>query len=44
MAKDHETLKQSLKKEYVGYRFLDAEVKFNTVTAAFYIYARMTRD
>ena len=44
MAKDHETLKQSLEKEYVGYRFLDAEVKFNTVTAAFYIYARMTRD
>lgn len=44
MAKDHETLKQSLEKEYAGYRFLDAEVKFNTVTAAFYIYARMTRD
>ena len=44
MAKDHETLKQELEKEYKGYRVLDAEVRWNGVTAAFYIYARMIRD
>lgn len=44
MAKDFEELKANMEKAYEGYRFLDAEVKYNGVTAAFYIYARMIRD
>lgn len=44
MAKNHTELKQNLEKTYAGYRFLDAEVKYNKVTAAFYIYARMCRN
>lgn len=44
MAKDFEELKINMEKAYEGYRFLDAEVKYNGVTAAFYIYARMIRD
>lgn len=44
MAKDFEVLKENMEKAYKGYRFLDAEVKHNGVTAAFYIYARMIRD
>lgn len=44
MAKDHEALKQSIEQKYKNYRLLDAEVRYNKVTAAFYIYARMVRD
>ena len=45
MAHDYETLKsRKWKKAYPGYKFLDAEVKYNGVTAAFYIYARMVRN
>lgn len=44
MAHDHETLKTEMEKAYQGYKFLDAEVKYNGVTAAFYIYARMVRN
>lgn len=44
MVKDHETLKGEMEKAYPGYKFLDAEVKYNGVTAAFYIYARMVRN
>ena len=44
MAKDFEVLKENMEKAYKGYRFLDAEVKHNGVTAEFYIYARMIRD
>ena len=35
---------QEMEKAYPGYKFLDAEVKYNGVTAAFYIYARMVRN
>lgn len=44
MAGDHETLKAELIKAYPGYKFLDAEVKYNGINAAFYIYARMVRN
>ena len=44
MAHDYETLKAEMEKAYPGYKFLDAEVKYNGVTAAFYIYARMVRN
>lgn len=44
MAKRYDVLKEEMEKAYPGYRFLDAEVKYNGVTAAFYIYARMIRD
>lgn len=44
MVKDYEELKEQMEKVYEGYRFLDAEVKYNGVTAAFYIYARMVRN
>lgn len=44
MARDYEVLKERMEKAYSGYKFLDAEVKFNGVTAAFYIYARMVRN
>ena len=44
MAKNYEVLKQNIEKEYVKYRMLDAEVRYNKITAAFYIYARMVRD
>ena len=44
MARDHEILREMMEKAYKGYTFRDAEVKFNSVTAAFYIYARMTRN
>lgn len=44
MANDYETLKAEMEKAYSGYKFLDAEVKYNGVTAAFYIYARMVRN
>ncbi len=44
MARDHEILKAAMEKAYPGYRFLDAEVMYNGIAAAFYIYARMVRD
>jgi hypothetical protein len=44
MAKDHTVLETELAKEYPGYKFLDAEVKYNGINAAFYIYARMVRN
>ncbi|BFK26975.1 MAG: hypothetical protein E6124_04265 [Blautia producta] len=44
MAKNYETLKAEMEKAYSGYKFLDAEVKYNGVNAAFYIYARMVRN
>lgn len=44
MVRDHEKLKAEMEKAYPGYRFLDAEVQYNGVTAAFYIYARMMRN
>ncbi len=44
MAKNYEQLKHELEKKYEGYKFLDAEVKYNGITAAFYIYARMVRN
>lgn len=44
MAKNYEDLKSEMEKAYPGFKFLDAEVKHNGVTAAFYIYARMVRN
>ena len=44
MAKDNEVLKEQLEKAYPGFRYLDAEVKYNGINAAFYIYARMVRN
>lgn len=44
MARDHEELKAQMEKAYPGYKFMDAEVRYNTVTAAFYIYARLVRN
>ena len=44
MVKDHEEMKTELEKAYPGYKYLDDEVKYNGVTAAFYIYARMVRN
>ncbi|MCH5340074.1 MAG: hypothetical protein J1E01_01275 [Acetatifactor sp.] len=44
MAKSYEDLKAEMEKAYPGFKFLDAEVKHNGVTAAFYIYARMVRN
>ena len=43
MAFDPELLKAEMEKAYTGFRFLDAEVKFNVVNAAFYIYVRMVK-
>lgn len=44
MARDYEVLKAGMEKAYPGFKFLDAEVQHNGVTAAFYIYARMVRN
>ncbi len=44
MAKDHTVLETELIKAYPGYKFLDAEVRYNGINAAFYIYARMVRN
>ena len=44
MAKDNEVLKEQMEKAYPGFRYLDAEVKYNGINAAFYIYARMVRN
>ena len=43
MVKDFETLKERIEKAYPGFKFLDAEVKYNDRVAAFYIYARMIK-
>lgn len=43
MAFDMEMMKAEMEKAYTGFRFLDAEVKFNGVNAAFYIYVRMVK-
>ena len=37
-------LKEQMEKAYPGFRYLDAEVKYNGINAAFYIYARMVRN
>ncbi len=39
MAKNYEVLKGEMEKAYPGFRFLDAEIMHNGITAAFYIYA-----
>lgn len=44
MARDYEECKAQLERAYPGYTYLDAEIRYNTITAAFYIYARLTRD
>lgn len=44
MAFDYETLKAEMEKAYPGFKFLDAEVRYNGINAAFYIYARMVRN
>lgn len=43
MAFNADLLKEEMEKEYTGFKFLDAEVKFNGVNAAFYIYVRMVK-
>lgn len=43
MVKDFETLKAEMEKAYQGYKFLDAEVKYNKQLASFYIYARLVK-
>lgn len=43
MVKDFEVLKTEMEKAYQGYKFLDAEVKYNKQLASFYIYARMVK-
>lgn len=43
MAFDSELLKKEMESAYQGYTFLDAEVKYNGINAAFYIYARMVK-
>ena len=43
MVRDFEELKVQMEKAYPGFKFLDAEVKYNDKVAAFYIYARMIK-
>lgn len=43
MVRDFEELKAQMEKAYPGFKFLDAEVKYNNKVAAFYIYARMIK-
>lgn len=43
MVRNDETLKEEMEKAYKGYKYLDAEVKYNGMNAAFYIYCRMVR-
>ena len=35
---------EAMENAYPGYKFIDAEIKYNGVNAAFYIYARMVRN
>lgn len=44
MARNTASLETELQKAYPEYTFRDAEVHYNGITAAFYIYARMTRN
>lgn len=44
MARDYERLREEMEKAYKGYRFIDAEIKYNGINSAFYIYARMVRN
>ena len=44
MVRDHEEMKAQMEKAYPGFKFVDAEVQYNGVSAAFYIYARLTRS
>ena len=44
MAKDFEELKAQMEKAYPGYKFLDAEVKYNGYNAAFYMYLFFMRE
>lgn len=44
MARDYEVCRQEMQKAYPGYQFIDADIRYNGVTAAFYIYARLARD
>lgn len=43
MVRDFEELKAQMEKAYPGFKFLDAEVKYNDKVATFYIYARMIK-
>ncbi|MCB7317537.1 hypothetical protein [Lacrimispora sp. 210928-DFI.3.58] len=43
MVKDYTVLGEEMEKAYPGYRFLDAEVKYNDKLALFYIYARLMK-
>ena len=43
MVRDFEELKAQMEKAYPGFKFLDAEVKYNDKVTAFYIYARMIK-
>lgn len=43
MVMNHSAMVSQLEKAYPGFRFLDAEVRYNGISAAFYIYARMVR-
>jgi hypothetical protein len=44
MARNQGSVKGVMEKKYPGYRFLDAEVRWNGVVAAFYVYARMVKN
>lgn len=44
MAKDHAELIDQLARKYPGYTIRETNVSYNGINAAFYIYARMTRD
>lgn len=43
MVKNNDALKVEMEKAYEGYKFIDAEVKYNGLNAAFYIYCRMVK-
>ena len=44
MARNYTDIQEAMEKAYPGYKFIDAEIKYNGVNAAFYIYARMVRN
>ena len=44
MARNYADIQEAMEKAYPGYKFIDAEIKYNGVNAAFYIYARMVRN
>lgn len=43
MVRDHTALVEELEKAYPGFRYLDSEVRYNGISATFYIYARLAR-